>query len=301
MRLLPQRNPEIIRRLGYPPDAKLLVIHADDLAVSHAENMASFKALDEGWVSSASIMVPGPWLTEVADYAKSHPTVDLGIHVTLTSEWNHYRWGPVASHHKVKSLLDAHGYFYRDIEKVVRRSKPNEVELELRAQIEAALKMGIRPTHLDSHMCVLNFFASPGLMEAYVNVAHEYHLPYLMSKVPGWSQRMYAAVHSTDLAMDSVFSASENLDPDGWLNYYINILKTVPRGISQIVVHPAYKGPEMKAITKGHQNYGNDWRQRDFDAISSPKFRRALVENNITVVNWRQLGSALRPRSGGLI
>src|ERR1700692_1246271 len=99
----------IAERLGYPPDSKLLILHADDLAVAHSEDAASFDALDRGAATSASIMIPCPWLTEVAAYAKAHPDADLGLHLTLTSEWSTYRWGSVAPSNQVSSLLDPPG------------------------------------------------------------------------------------------------------------------------------------------------------------------------------------------------
>src|SRR5215831_14435775 len=95
----------VAERLGYPHDSKLLIIHADDLAVAHSEDTASFDALDRHAATSASIMVPCPWLTEVAAYAQAHPDADLGLHLTLTAEWTTYRWGPVESKDKVPSLL----------------------------------------------------------------------------------------------------------------------------------------------------------------------------------------------------
>src|SRR5580692_4080634 len=105
----------IAERLGYPPDSKLLILHADDLAVAHSEDAASFDTLDRNAVTSASIMIPCPWLTEVADYAKAHPDADLGLHLTLTSEWKTYHWGPVESKDKVPSLLDPSGYLWPDV------------------------------------------------------------------------------------------------------------------------------------------------------------------------------------------
>src|SRR5579872_41777 len=129
----------IAERLGYPADSKLLIIHADDLAVAHSEDAASFDALDKRAVTSASIMVPCPWLTEVADYAKSHPDADLGLHLTLTSEWQTYRWGPVAPADKVPSLLDSSGYLWPETEPGKKHIRADEAEREIRAQIEHAL------------------------------------------------------------------------------------------------------------------------------------------------------------------
>ncbi len=132
----------IAERLGYPRDSKLLIIHADDLAVAHSEDTASFDALDQHAVTSASIMVPCPWLNEVADYAKAHPDADLGLHLTLTTEWKTYRWGPVESKDKVPSLLDPSGYLWPDVEPAVRNLKADEAEREIRAQIERRHRHG---------------------------------------------------------------------------------------------------------------------------------------------------------------
>src|SRR5271166_448272 len=152
---LPAQVKTVAERLGYPADSKLLIMHADDLAVAHSVDAASFDALDQNAVTSASIMVPCPWLTEVAAYAKAHPEADLGLHLTLTSEWKTYRWGPVAPKDQVPSLLDPDGYFYADAFPAASHAKPEEAEREIRAQIDLAMKMGIHPTHLDMHMGTL--------------------------------------------------------------------------------------------------------------------------------------------------
>ncbi len=174
---LPAQTKTIAERLGHPADAKLLILHADDLAVAHSVDAASFAALDSGAISSASIMVPTPWITEVAAYARAHPNADLGLHLTLTSEWRTYRWGSVESKDKVPSLLDSAGTFPSDVPPVSTNAKLPEVEAELRAQVERALALGIHPTHLDSHMGAL--FSTPGLIATYVKVARDYHLPFL--------------------------------------------------------------------------------------------------------------------------
>jgi hypothetical protein len=236
-------------------------------------------------------MVPCPWLTEVADYAKAHPQADLGLHLTLTSEWKTYKWGPIAPRDQVPSLLDPHGYLFSDAGEAVRHIKPEEAEREVRAQVETALKMGIRPTHLDSHMAVL--FDTPALMAVLVNLAHEYHLPFLVLKIPGVSPDMYSALKPTDVILDHVFMAAPQIMPDDWLNYYTHILKTLPPGVSELIVHLAYDDAEMQAVTIDHPDYGSAWRQRDFNVVTSPEFRKALEENHITLTNWRELGKLL--------
>src|SRR6267154_5385619 len=128
-------------KLGFARDAKLLIIHADDVGMTHSVNVATIKALDTGLVNSASLMVPCPWFPEIADYAKSHPDTDFGLHLTLTSERVYYRWSPVAAADKAPSLVDANGYFHHDWEHNVHVN-PKDVEVELRAQIQRALAMG---------------------------------------------------------------------------------------------------------------------------------------------------------------
>lgn len=285
------QTPTLAARLGYPPDSKLLIIHADDLAVAHSQDMASFAALNSGAASSASIMVPCPWLTEVAEYAKAHPDADLGLHLTLTSEWKTYRWGPVAPRDQVPSLLDSQGYLWSEAGPAVKNVKPEEAEREIRAQIETAIRGGIHPTHLDSHMGTL--FANPGLFAVLVKVAHEYKLPFLYLRLPGLPAKMYDPLQPTDVALTQVYMVAPNVKAENWLEYYDGILKTLKPGVSELIVHLAFDNDEMQAITRDHPDYGSAWRQRDFNVITSPEFRKALEENHISLVHWKDLGKLL--------
>src|SRR5829696_2193151 len=140
----------LAERLGYPRDAKLVIVHADDLGMSHSVNAATIKAFESGLVNSGSIMVPCPWLPEIAAYARANPQADLGLHLTLTSEWTNFRWSPVSPRDRVPSLLDKDGYFRLTESEAAKYADPKEVELEVRAQIERAKAAGIVPTHLDS-------------------------------------------------------------------------------------------------------------------------------------------------------
>ena len=264
-------------RLGYPAGAKLLIIHADDVAVSHSVDRASFAALESGAATSASILVPCPWLTEVAAYAKAHPDADLGLHLTLTSEWKTYRWGPVATGHDLRSLLDPDGYFWAEAAPVAKNATPEEVEVELRAQIDRALKAGIRPTHLDSHMGTV---LMPRFLATYVKVAHEYGIPFLAMHS--------SALAESDIIPDAIVIAGATAKPDGWKDWYVHQLQSLKPGLTELIVHLGYDDAELQAIM-GDVPYGSAWRQRDFDAITSPEFKKALEENHITLVGWKQI------------
>jgi chitin disaccharide deacetylase len=281
----------IAERLGYPADSKLLILHADDLAVAHSEDAASFDALDRNAVTSASIMIPCPWLTEVADYAKSHPDADLGLHLTLTSEWKTYRWGPLDSKDKVPSLFDPNGYLWPETDPAAQHIKADEAEREIRAQIERALAVGIHPTHLDSHMGVL--FARPDLFAVYVRVAHEYKLPFLAVRSPNASPAMLSMLSDKDVVLDSVIVAAPTVAPSDWKNFYLDTLRNLKPGITEIIVHLGHDDAELQAVTVDHPDYGAAWRQRDYDTVTSPEFKKALDANHLILVRWRDLKNLL--------
>ncbi len=283
----------IAERLGHPRDARLLILHADDLGVAHSVNAASLEALDAGAISSASVMMPTPWVSEVAAYAKTHPDADLGLHLTLTSEWRDYRWGSVASSGQVSSLLGTDGTFPGDVEPVAARAAIAEVERELRAQVERALALGIRPTHLDSHMGAL--FATPALMATYVKVAHDYRLPFLALRGrPGAAPPAMQSEH--DVLLDAVVMAGPEIPRERWLAFYLDAVANLRPGLTEMIVHLGRDDAELQAVTVNHPDYGAAWRQRDFDVVTSAEFRRALREHGVVLVTWRELGAlASRP------
>jgi predicted glycoside hydrolase/deacetylase ChbG (UPF0249 family) len=280
----------IAERLGHPRDAKLVILHADDLGVAHSEDSASFDALDRGAVNSASVMMPTPWVTEVAAYAKAHPNADIGLHLTLTSEWKRYRWGGVASRELVPSLYERDGTFPQLTGTVVARAKPDEVEKEIRAQIERARALGIRPTHLDSHMAALY---SPALFRTYVKVAREYELPFNFHGTLTPATR--AALTESDIIPDTVVMATEAKTPAEWLRFYLDAIRHLKPGLTQIIVHLGYDDAELGAITAGYDVYDAKWRQRDYDVMTSPEFRQALKANDVVLVTWRDIGKAMYP------
>jgi predicted glycoside hydrolase/deacetylase ChbG (UPF0249 family) len=278
----------IAERLGYAADAKLLIIHADDLAVAHSVDAASFDALDKSAVTSASIMVPCPWLSEVAAYAQAHPDADLGLHLTLNAEWSTYRWGPIAPADKVASLLDPAGTLWSDTEQVASRAKTQEVEVEMRAQIERAMAVGIRPTHLDSHMGAL--FSTPEIFAAFVKVAHDYHLPFLAVRGPDQrSQLLLSILSPNDVVLDALVIAGPEVHREQWADFYVRALKDLKPGLTEMIVHLGHDDAELQAVTVGHPDYGSAWRQRDYDLVNSPAFKKGLADNHVVLVKWRDL------------
>ena len=280
----------IASRLGYPADAKLLILHGDDLGVAHSVNVASLDALGRGAITSASIMMPTPWVTEVAAWAKAHPDADLGLHLTLTSEWQTYRWGSVASTDKVPSLLEADGTFPSDVPPVATRARPAEVELELRAQVERALAVGIHPTHLDSHMGSL--FATNDLIATYIKVAHDYRLPFLaLRSMPAGMAPIPLAPN--DIVLDEVIIAGPEVPRDRWKQFYLDAIAKLKPGLTEIIVHLGHDDAELQAVTVNHEPYGSAWRQRDYDLVTSPEFQQALRDHDVKLVRWRDLQKLL--------
>jgi predicted glycoside hydrolase/deacetylase ChbG (UPF0249 family) len=277
----------VAERLGYPANTKLLIVHADDLAIAHSEDSASFEALEKNYVTSASIIVPAPWLTEVADYAKAHPDADLGLHLALTSEWKTFRWGPVESKDKVPSLLDSAQTLWRSTDDVARNAKPVEAERELRAQVERALAVGIHPTHLDSHMG--SAFATPELFAAYVKIAHEYHLPFLAVRVTDERAKLLSLLSDKDIVLDSLVMATPDVRPNQWKDFYLNAIKSLKPGLTYLIVHLGHDDAELQSVTVDNPDYGSAWRQRDFDFVSSPDFKKALQDNHIVLIKWKDL------------
>jgi predicted glycoside hydrolase/deacetylase ChbG (UPF0249 family) len=281
----------LVERLGYPPGTKLLIVHADDLGETHAVNAAALKALQGGAINSASLMVPCPWFPEIADYAQSHPDADFGLHLTLTSERVYYRWGPVASADKVPSLVDQNGYFHHEW-KEGQHIDAKEVEIELRAQIERALAMGVRPTHLDSHQyrVIMN---GKELFDAMLRVAHEYKLPVFVTR--DWfadHPYLQASLGPSDIVLDHTVTIEPEIPAEKWAEFYLTALKNLKPGVTEFVIHPGYDDEELRAATRERSTWGSAWRQRDYDFFTSDQFREILAQQKIKLITWRELARA---------
>ena len=279
----------IQERLGYPKDAKLVIIHADDLGVSHSENAASIAAMEKGSVSSASIMVPCPWFPEIAAYARSNPKADLGLHLTLTSEWKYYKWGPVTAKEKVPGLVNKNEFLYSSVDSVYQNASAAEVEIEMRNQVLRAKQFGIDPTHLDAHMGTalqkLDYF------KAYVKIGHEFKIPVFIPRIleVPLKVKFDTILSDKDVIVDHILSASPQDFKNGFANFYSNGIKNLKPGLTYLIIHTAYDDAEMRAVTIDHPDWGAAWRQQDFNFFSSEDCKKILKENNIYVITWKEI------------
>lgn len=172
-------------KLGWPKGSKVIILHVDDAGMFFSANQGTLKAMEQGTASSCSIMMPCALAASFTRYAINNPKLDVGIHLTLTSEWKDYRWSPLSGIKQVPGLVDKEGAFWPSVEEVVKNASPDEIEREIRAQVDRAITMGLKPTHLDSHMGTL--FASPAFMERYIKVGAEYRIPVMF---PGGNNKL---------------------------------------------------------------------------------------------------------------
>jgi len=284
------------QQLGYGPNDKVLIVHADDIGMSHSVNVATIEAFKKGLVTSGSIMVPCPWFPEIADYARQHPDLDLGLHLTLTSEWKYLRWRPVASPEKVKGLLDSEGYMWRSERDTAKNATPQEIETEIRAQIERALKFGIKPTHLDTHMGTV--YTRKDFFDVYTKLGKEYGIPVMVMRPTPEAielgkrdgspigEEALRKIQDEGFAMlDYLSTGVQGKTFAERKEAYKAFLRNLKPGVTMLIVHLGMNDPELKATT-------NSWEQRyaDFQSFTDPEIEALIKELGIKPGTWRELG-----------
>jgi chitin disaccharide deacetylase len=284
----------LAQQLGFEADAKLLIVHADDIGLSQSVNGATLEAFSSGGITSGSMMVPCPWFNDFAHSYQSHPDLDVGIHITLTSEWDLYKFGGVLPSTEIPSLVNEQGYFYPTTEEVGLHADPREAELEIRAQIDRAIAAGIRPTHLDTHMG--SVLATPELIQIYFKLGMEYGIPVFVPRMLllGVPEAQQELIKKEFVLVDQYFMLNLESPDASWEEAYREILDRVGPGLNVLIVHLAHDNAEMQAITVNHPAFGSTWREKDLNYVQSQTYRDLLEKNHIQLVTWKEVGAANR-------
>ena len=297
-------------KLGYPKGAKVLILHVDDAGMSFDSNDGTITALTKGVANSCSVMMPCSWVPGFLQFLKEHPSVDAGLHLTLTSEWSAYRWGPVSGKSLVKGLTDPQGALWHSVQEVVQHASADEVDLEIHNQYDKAITMGFNPTHFDSHMGTL--FGSPAYLERYVKLGIEKQIPVMMPgghdqlisqqmKMPEAQlkqlQQLGTMLWGAGLpVLDDLHNVSYDWKiPPAMVNndramqafktnLYIKALKELKPGVTMMIMHCTNPSPVFKEISGSGPT-----RKGDMLAMLDPAFKKALQDQGIILTTWREL------------
>jgi len=296
-------------RLGFPKNARVIILHMDDAGMSLSSNRGIEKVFENGVANSTSVMMPCPWVPQIVRYIESHPATDAGLHLTLNAEWKDYRWVPLAGAAAVPGLTDSTGCLWRDVMDVVKHASAEEVDQEIRAQLNRALKMGFHPTHLDSHMGTL--FASPSFLQKYISLGIEKQIPIMF---PGghdsyigkemslsteqihYFQNMGKTIWNAGLPLlDDLMNSSYDWDPpsdvkdDGSLTkwrvaLYEKAMLQLKPGVTMVIMHCTDPSSIFTEITDSGEK-----RKADMLAMLDPGFKKFLKDNGFILTTWREL------------
>lgn len=297
-----QPNP-VLQKLGFDHDDRVLILHADDIGMCQATLPAFENLCADGLISSAATMVPCPWFPQLAAYCRAHPQVDVGVHLTLNSEWNDFRWGPISTRDPASGLLDHEGYFHRTGADVQERASLPALQAEIRAQLDRALAAGIDVTHIDTHMFTL---MQPKLISSYIQLALQSHLPLLCQRadLAGWQamglqgDAALAAVQTTQQLEEqgvALFDRIEVLsltESTGRLDDVKHLLDTLPAGLSEIIFHPCIDTPELRAMAPDYL-----CRVADYEVFMNAELRDYVRNAGIQLIGYQALRD-LSPATG---
>ncbi|MCR4315282.1 MAG: polysaccharide deacetylase family protein [Planctomycetes bacterium] len=273
-----------IEQLGYDADAKLLIVNADDCGMCQSETEATWKAMEAGLVTSCTMMVPCPDFERAAKFAAEHPELDVGLHLTLNSEWgDDYRWGPVLPREEVPSLVRSDGTLWNSEIEVITRARSDEAIRELEAQVRRAMELGVRPTHVDAHMGCYQYKVDlfPKVID---QICEPYNLPSRIALAPrarSIRERGFACVDRFAMYYDV---SNERSDPDARRNTYIKFLRELQPGLTELAIHVALDTPEIREIS-------GSWVQRfgDYKFWTSDEAREIIEEEGIILIGYRRL------------
>ncbi len=272
---------ETNRRLGYPADARLLIINADDFGMCHAISAGVARTLTAGIAQSTTLMVPCPWALQAMAWLGEHPAIPFGVHLTVLSDAYNYRWGPLSPRDNVPSLLNDAGGFhdFEHMPQLLAEANPAELEREFRAQIEAVLAAGLTPTHLDWHS--LRLQGRNAIFDLMLRLAREYGLA-LRVRGQSWIDH----VQSLGLpAADYDFLDSSMVPTPDKPARYAQLLHELPVGLSEWAVHPGVENDELRAI----EPTSNGFRQADLDFLTSSEAPDIVAREGIILLSYAPL------------
>jgi len=284
-------------RLGYSDEARLLIVNADDFGMCHDENEATIEGLTSGLFTSSTILVTCPWFEEAAEFARQNSSADLGVHLTLNSEWKRYKWGPVLGAKTVPSLVDERGYLWPDVPSVYANDRLDEAEDELRAQIEKALDAKIDVSHLDCHMGPLHL--RDDFHEIYARLARDYMLPMRLTPRKFMRRMGFDAIldglDRAGILYPDNFVAHPQRRPDDTEAFWTETIRALRPGISELYCHPGFARAELSGCADDAPQ-----READFRYFTSEKARRLLQDEGIELIGYRKLRDAVRGQPRGV-
>jgi hypothetical protein len=287
-----------LKQLGLPPETRVLLIHADDVGMCWSAHLASQEAMEKGSATCGSAMVPCSWFPATARACKQNPNLDMGLHLTLTSEWSVYRWGPVAGRSVVPKLVDDEGYMWRDVLPVYKAvgGSVDQVATEIQAQIDLARKTGLQPSHMDSHMGTLYY--NEAYFKAACNLAVKNDIPFMvfgyspaLAEAAGPAMKYYTPELAGKLEaagfpiIDTLIKEEQVGDTyeQGFKNY-AKVISDLKPGVTLIIVHLGIEGEELKNVTGSHAR-----RDQQYRIFTDPKMAEHLKKENIHLMGWKEL------------
>ncbi len=286
-------NKSIIEKLGFEANDKVVILHIDDMGFSHASNVASFECLDFGVASCGSVIVPSPWFLETASICRKNPKYDVGVHLTLTCEYNLYRWRALSSVDPKSGLLDNEGYLWKTAEEAIQNVSLDAAEQEMRVQIQKAFDNGIDVTHIDSHMGTV---MDAKFLPVYLKMAREFNVPAFLPKVTKPILEAMGMGASADFILDLFHKLEASgipmldhmiidtlSDSPDKTKYYCERFKKIEPGLTHLLFHAAKMSPELEAITPEDGR----WRDLDYQAFTDPRIKECLEELDFKIIGYR--------------
>jgi predicted glycoside hydrolase/deacetylase ChbG (UPF0249 family) len=286
--------------LGFGPEDRIVIPHQDDVGMCHGSNRAFLELARDGFISCGSVMVPCPWFPEIAEAAAADPTLDLGIHLTLTSEWPHYRWRPISTTSPSSGLIDPDGYMWRRVAPLREHVVPEAAEAEMRAQIERALAAGLDPTHLDTHMGAA---LAPELLPIYLRLGQEYQLPVLLPRhVESYLEVLplgpvdtalfdtaIGELDRADMPLVDDFRMTPGVDSDVMPAAYREIISGLPLGVTFFALHCNAPG-DIESIVPPRAH----WRTDEYRLFLGNEFGAWTEAQGVHPIGFRPIRTLLR-------